>query len=82
MTVKLSRLIKYLQNIENIYGDMEVEVNNIGDSDDFVLSNLCVVNDKSYDDLRLLLEIEKEDPTFIPALNVYEYPSNKEISLL
>lgn len=79
--IKLSRLIKHLENIYNKYGDMPVEGNIINGERGYV-SSLCVMKDNSYEEeeLALLVEVEPEDKD-IPVFSVYEYPSMTTIEL-
>ena len=82
----IHRLIQHLQNIENIYGNIPVRANIISQETGYV-SALCVTNDTAYADneaeqYTLLIEVEPENMfNGIPILDVYEYPSLKEINI-
>lgn len=87
MTIKLSRLIKYLEHIQNNYGDMEIEGNIIGD-DRTNFIGICVednyltgfYNNVDDDRYTLLLEFENYTKDRV-CFNAYEYPTMKDINL-
>lgn len=87
--MKISRLIKYLQHIQNTYSDMEIDVNIIH-GERMELSSICVEDnyttgfceeENSNDRYTLLLEGEICDSKWKPVFSTYEYPSMEEINL-
>ena len=80
MAIKISRLIQYLEHIQNTYGDLPISGNIIsGERMDFV--SMFVEDNTEYNDgYELVLELE-EITQDIPSFDVYEYPSNKTIEL-
>lgn len=86
--MKISRLMTYLEHIQEVYGDLEIKGNIIAGSE-AELSGLCVVDNyalgyespSSGNRYELLIEVEEYDSGWKPIFNCYEYPSNTNIEV-
>lgn len=86
--MKISRLITYLEHIQDVYGDMEIE-GNIISGERMAFTSICVEDNyvqgytqqNAEDRYNLLIELEEIDSQYIPVFRCYEYPSNENIEL-
>lgn len=78
--MNISRLIKYLEHIQNTYGDLPISGNIISGERMQFTSMFIEDNTKYNEGFELVLELE-EITADKPVFNVYEYPSYKEINV-